>query len=113
MIDGYYYILEGKTPKQVDFMEYAKWHTQNQLQRVVAKTELPDGVIVSTVFLGINHAFLDVPPLLFETMIFGGEHDGHTERYCAWEEAEEGHSRAIDLIFEVNINNDGISKSNY
>lgn len=97
----YYYILEGRTPKEVGFWEYAIWHEKNQLQRVVAKTELPDGVRVSTVFLGINHAFHGDEPVLFETMIFGGEHDSHTERYCTWEEAEAGHNKAIDLIFEV------------
>lgn len=104
MIDGYYYILEGRIPKEVPFEEWRSWHARNFLQRVVAKTELPDGVTVSTVFLTLNHNFArQGPPILFETMIFGGEHDGYQERYSTWEEAEEGHSRAIDLIFEVNI----------
>lgn len=34
-------------------------------------------------------------------MIFGGEHDRYTRRYSTWKEAEAGHERAIELIFEV------------
>jgi hypothetical protein len=34
-------------------------------------------------------------------MIFGGDHDGYCERYCTWEEAEAGHQKAIELVFEV------------
>jgi hypothetical protein len=32
---------------------------------------------VSTVFLGTNHSFGFEPPLLFETMIFGGRFDDY------------------------------------
>ena len=34
-------------------------------------------------------------PILFETMIFGGEHDQYQERYATREEAVEGHARAV------------------
>lgn len=37
---------------------------------------------VSTVFLAINHAWGEGPPVLWETMIFGGPMDNHQER-CA------------------------------
>lgn len=62
-------------------------------------SELPNDVRVSTIFLGTNHAFFGGTPILFETMIFGGEHDEYQERYATWEEAEAGHQRAIDLVF--------------
>jgi hypothetical protein len=48
-------------------------------------------VRVSTVFLGIDHAW-EGPPLLFETMVFGGPLDEEMERYSTWEEAERGHA---------------------
>ncbi len=35
------------------------------------------------------------PPVLFETMIFGGPEHGYQERYTSWTEAEEGHKRAV------------------
>lgn len=94
-----HYILDGKTPKLIDdFMEWAKYY--ETADRIVKKTEVL-GCEVSTVFLGIDHAYFGGPPILFETMIFGGEHNEFQERYSTWEEAEAGHQRAIELIFEV------------
>jgi len=31
-------------------------------------------------------------------MIFGGESDLETWRYSTWEEAEEGHKKAVELL---------------
>jgi hypothetical protein len=96
---NYYFILDGKIPKPVDgVMEWANWY--EKADRTVKKTELHD-CKVSTVFLGINHAFAGGAPILFETMIFGGEHDGHCERCSTWEEAEQEHQKAIELVFAV------------
>jgi hypothetical protein len=65
---------------------------------IVAKTDIGD-IHVSTVFLGIDHNFSDDgPPLLFETMIFGGEHDRHQTRCSTWEEAEAMHKAALELV---------------
>jgi hypothetical protein len=50
---------------------------------------------VSTVFLGLDHQWGDGPPLVFETMIFGGEHDQYQERYSTWDEAEAGHKQGV------------------
>lgn len=49
--------------------------------------------MVSTVFLGINHAFSGGPPIVFETMVFSKGGDGDCHRYATWEEAEEGHEK--------------------
>ena len=53
---------------------------------------------VSTVFLGIDHNFGDGPPLLFETMIFGGKYDNWQDRYATREEALAGHEAAIRMV---------------
>ena len=91
------YILEGKTPKLVeDVLEWARWY--ETADRHVAETVLPNSVRVSTVFLGLDHSFSDGEPILFETMIFGGEHDEYQERYSTWEEAEAGHKRALAKV---------------
>ena len=55
-------------------------------------------VHISTVLLVIDHNFGDGPPLIFETMIFRGEHDEYCERYSTREEAEAGHARAVALV---------------
>lgn len=80
-------------------MEWSKWY--EKADRTVKKTDLPD-CYVSTVFLGMNHRHGGGgTPILFETMIFGGEHDGYCERCSTWEEAESEHQKAIELVFEV------------
>jgi hypothetical protein len=51
---------------------------------------------VSTVWLGIDHRGCgDGPPLIFETMIFGGEHDQFCARYSTEGRAVEGHARVV------------------
>lgn len=90
-----HFILEGKQPVKVDLMTWAKW--LNDDARIVGKTA-KDDVRVSTVFLGLDHRFgSEGPPLLFETMIFGGEHDQYQERCSTWDEAEAMHTKACEL----------------
>jgi len=69
--------------------------------RQVAFYEHPNGVRVSTVFLGIDHRFNrdpGDPPILWETMIFKGPHDDYQERYSSLEEAKLGHARAVEMV---------------
>jgi hypothetical protein len=78
-------------------LEWAKWF-ENVDNRRVAQTNV-GAANISTVFLGINHRFGDDdPPILFETMIFGGEHDEYQERCSTWDEAEAMHMRAVELV---------------
>lgn len=88
------YRLDGHEPVQcADLSEWAQWFDTSK--RIVAQDDLSDGTRVSTVFLGIDHNFSGGPPLLFETMIFGGANDGYQVRYSTWAEAEDGHRRAL------------------
>src|SRR5262245_56982096 len=88
------YILDGKMPKPVDLMTWAKWFETTD--RHVAKTNVGN-MRFSTVFLGIDHSFGGGQPLLFETMIFGmpAQQDEYQERCSTWEEAEAMHERAV------------------
>ncbi len=57
-----------------------------------------NGDTVSTVFLGIDHGFED-KKLLFETMIFKAKRSlDYCERYSTWDEAFEGHNKAIEWV---------------
>jgi len=95
------YKLVDKVP--VPALGFDDWAIAlGQEDRCVAQTTLPNDVRVSTVFLGIDHSFSalvsgndPVAPVLFETMIFGGEHDQYQERCCTWAEAEAMHARAV------------------
>jgi hypothetical protein len=85
-----------------DSLEWAKWFETSK--RHVDNTEIGD-VRVSTVFLGLDHSLenfdgsmKDYVPILFETMIFGGERDQYQERYATWDEAKAGHEFAVSLI---------------
>jgi len=52
---------------------------------------------VSTVFIGLDHRFFgDGPPLLFESMVFGGPLDGEQFRYPTWDAAAAGHALLVD-----------------
>ncbi|WP_439372903.1 hypothetical protein [Bradyrhizobium sp. DASA03120] len=64
----------------------------------VAQTYIGD-VHISTVFLGLDHRFFgDGPPLLFETMIFGGRLDEFQNRCATWDEAEAMHAEAVEQV---------------
>ena len=89
-----YYILKGQTPTLArDVLHWAEWfETAN---RIVKQTVFANGTRVSTVFLGIDHSFSNGPPLLFETMVFGGPYHGEEDRYTTWDEAEAGHAAIV------------------
>lgn len=93
------YILDGHTPKPVnDLMEWAKWF--ETADRHVADDTI-GGIRVSTVFLALNHSFNENDePLLFETMIFGGNFDQYQVRCSTWEQAEQAHSDAVAIVSE-------------
>lgn len=91
-----HYVLDGHEPVLVDLLTWASWF--EKAERRVAEDELPDGVRVSTVFLGLDHG-LGGSVELFETMVFGGEHDGYQARYVTWDQAESGHREAVAMCF--------------
>lgn len=96
------YVLDGKTPvPEPDLDKWGNWY--QTANRHVQKDDL-GSVWVSTVFLGLDHGWHDGPPVLFETMIFGGERDQETHRYCTWDEAEAGHKQILEEL--KGINND-------
>jgi hypothetical protein len=57
-------------------------------------------ILVSTVYLaGIPHGEDDRGrPLVYETMVFNGKHDGYQQRYATEDEAIVGHMRVMEMI---------------
>lgn len=91
---GEHYILQNRKPVPVDLLTWAAWF-EDAAERFVKKTTIGDSE-VSTVFLGLDHAFgFDVEPKLFETMIFGGPLDQYQERCATWDQAEAMHADAV------------------
>ncbi len=95
MSDKYVLDDSGNPVPCDDIFTWGRWF-EDPTKRRVAMTETGD-VRVSTVFLGLNHRFSDGPPLIYETMIFGGPHDSYQQRYSTKEEALEGHAEAVKL----------------
>lgn len=95
MKDKYILNKEGNPEKIEDILEWGKYMESNN--RHIAKDFINSDIMVSTVFLGLDHSFGGPIPILYETMIFGGKHDQYQKRYATKEEALEGHKKALAL----------------
>ncbi len=93
-----YYILDGHFVKEEScFLGWCEWF--GSADRIIDRDILTiktygtrfKEIIISTVFLGIDHNFFGGKPLLFETMIFGGPIDGEMKRCSTWKEAIKMH----------------------
>jgi hypothetical protein len=96
-----YAYLKDRKVIECDVETYAK-NYEDFNSRIVGNTTIGD-VRISTVFLGIDHAFTEKRPLWFETMIFGGKHDGYQKRFETIEEAEAGHKKAVELVNTLDL----------
>jgi hypothetical protein len=88
-------------------LEWAREFEQGD-KRILARDDI-DGCLVSTIFLGLDHAFGGGPPVLFETMAFSSatkpmklfdrERKVHEEleqrRYCTYADAMKGHAEVV------------------
>lgn len=98
---GYKYILDdnGRPVPEPDLYKWGAWFEDDDNRRVRHDTCTDISIRVSTVFLGLDHSFSDaVDPILWETMIFGGEHDGYQKRYTSKKAALAGHKKALKLV---------------
>jgi hypothetical protein len=95
-LDPFTYILVDRKPVQhPNNDEWWKWFMVEENRRV-ALTTISRGVNISTVFTGI-----DLTPergCLFETQVFGGEHDREAWRTATWEDAEKKHAEIVEMI---------------
>lgn len=92
------YKLVGRQVLPCELMEWAA-EFDNKNNRIIARDEINNGkVSVSTVFLGYNHQWAGGPPILFETMIFGGEHADRQWRCSTYAEAEKQHKKALEMF---------------
>lgn len=98
-----YWILEGHEPVAVaDVLTWGAWIQEHKYTPRGADDEGMDDCRVgsdhigeswvSTTFLGIDHSWReDGPPILFETLVFGGPLADEMDRYATWDEAKAGH----------------------
>lgn len=100
---------DGTVRGPVSVQEWAPWFEASWPLRRIEDTEFA-GLRVSTVFLGTDYNFWGSgPPLLFETMVFGGEFDGWQWRYLTTAAARAGHRVVVyallagDALDEVDV----------
>jgi len=92
----YYWKDKNGKPYEITLMEWATKHDKED--RVLSQDEVGEAR-VSTVFLGLNHRYGPGPPVLWETLIFGGPWDGHMWRYTTEHAAAIGHVNVVrDLM---------------
>ena len=116
--NGLYFDRQGRP---ITLREWTK-RFQDPAYKIVARTEFPDGRLVSTVWLGIVHWHqTDYRPIIFETMVFGPEPstkvtlssgqtmdypDEHCERYATEAEALAGHERICNALRQMRVSLD-------
>jgi hypothetical protein len=88
---------EHGEPVETDLYTWAAWF-ENADNRVIAHDRDESGtrdILVSTIFLGLDHGFGEGPPILWETMVLkDGGSDVYCERYTSRADALAGH-RAV------------------
>lgn len=92
------YILDrnGQPKESEDPLVWAQQFTTDMRK---LKHDHVGKILVSTAFLGLDHNFGGGgPPVLFETMVFGGPLDEEQHRYCTREEALAGHVVMMDRV---------------
>lgn len=90
-----YYDRKGKP---MGMLAWAKAFEDPKI-KIVKRDTLPNGKLVSTVWLGLDHNFMGDRPLIFETMVFPKEGDYselEMDRYSTEQEAIEGHKRMVE-----------------
>lgn len=122
-MDLKYYILREGEIVAATMMEWSEFFETSE--RVIEQTDIPcegamqskrnpdrkpgelpfhikvvtNTVRVSTVFLGLDHNWSgNGPPIVFETMIFGGEHDEYCDRCATLAQARKMHTKALWLV---------------
>lgn len=89
--------------RPLSFEKATSLFKEDNAKRLVGRTPVGDGCVVSTMHLVIDHSGGTGPPLIFETMVFGGPNDEWQERYSTLQEAEAGHLRAVAALIKGEV----------
>jgi hypothetical protein len=83
--------------RPITFEQWQKLFWDPDLSRIVARTDIADGVLVSTVWLGTDSG-LSAIPHPYETMVFGGVHDGRRVTWANEDSARAGHDSIVAYV---------------
>ncbi len=94
---------DGNPIHEPDLLAWARWY--ETADRSIGRDTFihpstGQEILVSTVFLGLDHSFFGTAPVLWETMIFwpGSKNDGDQLRYTSRAEAVAGHVAMVEQV---------------
>jgi hypothetical protein len=95
-VQGHYILSDdGEPVPEPDLMKWARWFETTRFWRL-AFDQISEYVVVSTIFLGLDHRFGgDGPPILWETMVFKNGEAQDMIRYSSRAAAMEGHEKLV------------------
>jgi hypothetical protein len=91
-------LIDGQAIPTTDVARFIEWKRLNDPH--IGDTQIGN-IRISTVLLPIDHQFGDGPPVIFETMVFGGPLNDEQERYCTLAEARSGHEAMVVRVKEA------------
>jgi hypothetical protein len=99
-----HYMLDtdGNPVRAPSLIAWCEWFGKHDDRRRLARDQIGT-VLISTVFLGIDHGWGNgrSAPVLWETMVFGGQLDQTQERYTSRADALHGHYRWVNAVEET------------
>lgn len=102
---GYYTLDEDGNPQKVEdslegFRFWVSWMEGYDIKEAFDSIKSArGGSDVSTVFLGMDHRYFGYgPPVLWETLVFGGSLAGEMERYTSRADAITGHAAMVKRV---------------
>lgn len=102
------YNLYDRNGTPIDIWAWCSLYEDDHYRQIVL-TAVYDNVDVSTVWLGVDHNFWSPgkPPIIFETMVFGGLFDKEQYRYATEAQAIAGHDQIVAKVRQALVKNDG------
>ena len=96
---GKYILIMDRPIEEPDVLKWGRWMESSR--RTIAREKIGDSE-VNTVFLGLDHGFGKGPPVLWETMVFGGRLDQEQDRCSGTiEDAKRMHARMARRVADI------------
>lgn len=100
----YYALTKAREVVSFDTPQaYTAWKDENDPNDEFFRVDetIEGDVRVSTVLLPIDHSLGTgyEDPVIFETLVFGGRHDGHMGRTTSYMSAKRMHARIAKMVF--------------
>lgn len=92
-----WYILQNGKARPATIQE-ANQQLADINTRRIDHTTITNDCLVSTIFLVLDHNMGQGPPILFETLVFGGQYDGTMFRSSALGQAKKIHWEIVDNL---------------